>query len=257
MKQTIFGVLALFVLSYPAYGKTQQFKSPIVVISEHGEQQYSKNASKVVPIASITKLMVAVVVLESGAPLDEVLTIEQDDVVSRSHLKVGTTLTREQMINVALMSSDNRAAHALARTLPGGVESTIAKMNEKATLLGMKETYYVEPTGLSVQNRSTALNLVKLLNYAQTIPLITKYSTMPMNEIAGRQFYSTNAYIRSGAWTDVIVSKTGFTNSAGKCIAVVLSIKEKFYDVVILGARNKKTRLKDLATARRMIYTMT
>ena len=234
--------------------QTRVFSSPVVMISDStGRMYYEKNTSRVVPIASISKLMVAVIVLESGLSLDEQITITADDVVSSSKLRVGTSLTRGEMLNAALMSSDNRAAHCLARTITGNMKDAITLMNHKTTVLGMNATSFVEPTGLDKNNKSTAADLSKLLMYASQNEKITEYSTMPSNLIGKKQFYNTNAYVRSGVWDNVIVSKTGFTNAAGKCIAVTLSFGERLYDVVILGARNKKQRLNDLATAKRII----
>jgi D-alanyl-D-alanine endopeptidase (penicillin-binding protein 7) len=151
------------------------------------------------------------------------------------------------------MSSDNRAAHALARTYPGGLTVAINTMNETATKLGMNETLYIEPTGLDARNHSTAADLTKLMNYAKQFPVITQYASMAKNEISDKVFYNTNAYIRSGEWTNIVLSKTGYTQAAGKCMVVVMNIREKLYDIVILGASSSKQRLKDLATAKKMI----
>jgi D-alanyl-D-alanine endopeptidase (penicillin-binding protein 7) len=267
MKKRLALILMLSVLSTPAFAKhkhkhksrpTSPFGSPVVLISDvSGITHYEKNSSKVVPIASISKLMAALVVLESGVPLDTPITITEEDVVSSSKLKVGTTLSRGEMINAALMSSDNRAAHCITRTLNGNLQHAVALMNEKARQLGMSSTVYVEPTGLDVRNKSTAADLSKLLVYTTHNAKITEYSTMASNQIGNKQFYNTNAYIRSGAWDNVLVSKTGFTNAAGKCIALSMMFGDKVYDVVILGARNKKQRLNDLAMAKKMILTKT
>ena len=235
----------------------QEFKSPVVLISEQGIPFYQKNSSKIVPIASITKLMVAVAVLESEVPLNETVTITKQDVVSASPLRIGDTLTRAQLMNLALMSSDNRAAHALARSITGDTKYTIGLMNRIAIRLGMDSTRYVEPTGLSPYNRSSASDLSKLLSYASTLPTITEYSTMSSKIFPRKTFRNTNAYIRNGSWTDVLVSKTGFTNAAGKCIVVALSYKGRVYDIVILGSRSSSQRLRDLATAKRVIIAQT
>lgn len=253
-KRLMFILLTLATSQVLADKRHTPFKSPIVSISDSsGELYYQKNTTKVVPIASITKLMLAVVVLESGKSLDDEITITKADMVSNSRLPNGTTLTRGQMLHLALMSSDNRAAHCVARTLTGTLNDTIQKMNDTAHRLGMNFTTYVEPTGLDARNKSTANDLAKLLVYANQKPIITLYSTDRSTVVNKKQFFNTNPYIRGGTWSNAVVSKTGFTNAAGRCITVSMSVGEKIYDIVILGSRNKKQRLTDLATARKII----
>ena len=263
MKNKLALLLTLSLFASPVFAKhkhhkhpisSRTFASPVVMISDStGKYHYLKNTLRIVPIASISKLMAAIVVLESGLSLDERITITKADVVSSSKLKVGTSLTRGEMLNAALMSSDNRAAHCITRTMTGNVTDAVNLMNKKAASLGMISTSFVEPTGLDKRNRSTAADLSKLLAHASHNPDITKYSTMSSNSINKQPFFNTNAYVRSGVWNNVVVSKTGFTNAAGKCIAVTLSFGNRLYDIVILGAKDKKQRLNDLATAKRMI----
>jgi D-alanyl-D-alanine endopeptidase (penicillin-binding protein 7) len=231
------------------------FFSRVVFIKSVDEQNivFQKNVEKPSSIASITKLMVATIIAENNLPMDDQIQLTEEDAVASSRLKVGEKYTRGQLLNVALMSSDNRAAHALARTYPGGLTVAINTMNETATKLGMNETLYIEPTGLDARNHSTAADLTKLMNYAKQFPVITQYASMAKNEISDKVFYNTNAYIRSGEWTNIVLSKTGYTQAAGKCMVVVMNIREKLYDIVILGASSSKQRLKDLATAKKMI----
>jgi serine-type D-Ala-D-Ala endopeptidase (penicillin-binding protein 7) len=160
----------------------------LVVDQDTNEVLFSKNPDAVLPIASITKLMTAVVVSEAQLPLDEVLTVTQDDVDtekgSRSRLRVGTQLTREEMLHLALMASENRAAHALGRHYPGGLDAFVAAMNKKAADLGMNDTHYVEPTGLSSKNQSSATDLATLVKAAHGFPLIRELSTSPEYQVA-------------------------------------------------------------------------
>ena len=141
----------------------------------------SKNDSAVLPIASITKLMTGVVISAAKLPMDEMITITQDDVDTEKHsssrLRVGTTLTRNELLQLALMSSENRAAHALGRTYPGGLDKFVAMMNAKAQQLGMKDTHYVEPTGLSSKNQSSAHDLATLVKFAYDDPMLRDYTT--------------------------------------------------------------------------------
>jgi len=182
-------------------------KSSVELVIDQDTHQvlFSKNPQAVLPIASITKLMTALVVTEAGLPLDEVLSISQDDVDtekgSRSRLTVGTQLTRGEMLLLALMSSENRAAHALGRHYPGGMEAFVAAMNAKAQLLGMSGTRYVEPTGLSSQNRSSANDLARLVDAAYAHQIIRELSTSREAQVdVGKrqlQFRSTNGMVRS------------------------------------------------------------
>ena len=162
----------------------------LVVDQETDQVLFSKNPSVVLPIASITKLMTALVVLEAGLPLDERLTISQEDVDtekgSGSRLRVGTTLSRGDMLNLALMSSENRAAHALGRTFPGGMDAFVPLMNKKAQALGMEHTTYVEPTGLSSRNQSTANDLSLLVREVSRHELIRELSTRQQARKIGR-----------------------------------------------------------------------
>ena len=204
-------------------------KSSVALVIDQDTQQvlFSKNPQAVLPIASITKLMTALVVTEAGLPLDEMLAISQDDVDtekgSRSRLTVGTQLTRGEMLLLALMSSENRAAHALGRHYPGGMDAFVGAMNAKAQLLGMGDTRYVEPTGLSSQNRSSANDLARLVDAAYAHPIIRELSTSREAQVdVGKrqlQFRNTNGLVRNPEW-DIGLQKTGYISEAGRCLVM-------------------------------------
>ena len=189
----------------------------LVIDQDTHEVLFSKNPQAVLPIASITKLMTALVINEAQLPLDEVLSISQDDVDlekgSRSRLTVGTQLSRGEMLHLALMSSENRAAHALGRHYPGGLDAFVAAMNFKAKSLGMANTHYVEPTGLSSKNQSTARDLALLVDEAHRHPLLRELSTSreAAVTVGSRmvQFRSTNGLVRNPQW-EIGLQKTGY-----------------------------------------------
>ena len=199
----------------------------LVLDQDTNEVLLSKNTQAVLPIASITKLMTGLLIVEAGQDLDEQITITQDDKDNEkgtgSRLAFGTTLTREQMLHLALMSSENRAAHALARNYPGGLDAFVAAMNLKAQTLGMADTHYVEPTGLSSRNQSSAEDLARLVRFAEGQPMLRDFTTSKeaTMKIGRRQvaFHSTNGLVRAGKW-DIGLQKTGFINEAGKCLVM-------------------------------------
>src|SRR4051794_39202311 len=162
-----------------------ELKSSVALVIDQDTREvlFSKNDSAVLPIASLTKLMTGLLVSEAKLPMEEMISITQDDVDtekgSSSRLRVGTMLTRGELLHLALMSSENRAANALGRTHPGGMEAFVSLMNAKAKLLGMKDTRYVEPTGLSSRNQSSAHDLALLVNTAHADPVLREYSTSP------------------------------------------------------------------------------
>ena len=222
----------------PSFGKTYglhdgvdtlALKSSVALVLDQdtNEVLFSKNPQVVLPIASITKLMTALVVRDSDQPLDEVLTIGAEDVDmekgSGSRLRVGTHLSREEMLHLALMSSENRAASALGRHFPGGRQAFVAAMNEKAQALGMKDTHFVEPTGLSSANQSSANDLAILVREADQHALIRELSTSPAHNVAigtrKMRFNNTNGLVRSGTW-DIGVQKTGYISEAGRCLVM-------------------------------------
>lgn len=234
----------------------------LVIDQDTDEILFSKNSQAVLPIASITKLMTAVVVTDAGLPLDEVLTVTQDDVDtekgSRSRLVVGTQLTREEMLHLALMSSENRAAHALGRNYPGGLTAFVAAMNATAQLLGMTDTRYVEPTGLSSQNQSSAHDLATLVKLAHTHPLIRELSTSPEYQVdVGRrqlQFHNTNRLISNPTW-EIGLQKTGYISEAGRCLVMQASMAGRKLIMVFLDSSGRYTRLADAERVRKWINT--
>ncbi len=232
----------------------------LVLDSETNEVLFSKNPRAVLPIASLTKLMTAVIVAEAKLPLNEALTITDDDVDteknSRSRLKVGTTLSREEMLHLALMSSENRAAHALGRAYPGGLDAFVVAMNQKAKALGMNDTHYVEPTGLSSRNQSSARDLATLVKAAQEHPIIRQFSTSQELEVdVGNhptQFRTTNALVRSPAW-DIVLQKTGYITEAGRCLVMQARMAGRQLIMVFLDSTGKYSRIGDAERVRRWI----
>ena len=230
---------------------------------ETGMRLFEKNSDALRPIASITKLMTALVVVESGQPLDEVLTISSEDIDrmrhSRSRLPVGTRLTRAEMLHLALMSSENRAANALGRHYPGGLPAFVRAMNDKARALGMRHSRFVEPTGLSSDNVATSHDLVKLLRATDEHPRLRAYATDDTEVFTlsrGRQltYNNTNRLVRRSDW-DIRVSKTGFINEAGQCLVMLTRIDNRDLAIVLLNADARSARLGDANRLRQLVET--
>jgi serine-type D-Ala-D-Ala endopeptidase (penicillin-binding protein 7) len=232
----------------------------LVMDQDTNEVLVSKNPGAVLPIASITKLMTALVVAEAHLPLDETLTVTQEDVDtekgSRSRLRVGTQLTREEMLHLALMASENRAAHALGRHYPGGLPAFIEAMNAKAALLGMSDTHYVEPTGLSSKNQSSARDLATLVKAAHEHQIIRELSTSPEYSVAvGKremQFRTTNALVRNPSW-EIGLQKTGYIAEAGRCLVMQATMAGRQLIMVFLDSAGKYSRLGDAERVRRWV----
>jgi len=224
----------------------------LVIDKETDQVLFSKNSEAVLPIASITKLMTALVVVEAGLPLDEPLTITQADVDtekgSRSRLHVGAVLSRGQMLHLALMASENRAAHALGRHYPGGMPAFVEAMNRKAEALGMHRTRYVEPTGLSSSNQSSALDLSVLVRAASEHALIRELSTASDARVAvGRrelEFRNTNGLIRNPEW-DIGLQKTGYISEAGRCVVMQAQLAGRQLIMVLLDSAGRYSRIGD------------
>jgi D-alanyl-D-alanine endopeptidase (penicillin-binding protein 7) len=237
-----------------------QSASALVLDQASGAVLFEKNAQAVLPIASITKLMTAMVALDAKPDLNEMLTVSDDDVDvlkgTRSRLKVGTQLSREEMLRLALMSSENRAASALSRHYPGGREAFVATMNQKARALGMTESRFEDPTGLTAANVSSAQDLVKMVDAAHRYPLIREFSTTPGDQlvVAGRtqQFNNTNSLVKSPAW-EIGLSKTGYINEAGKCLVMQAWLNNKPTIIVLLDSWGKMTRIGDANRIKRWI----
>jgi len=232
----------------------------LVLDQDTNEVLFSKNSDAVLPIASLTKLMTAVVVTEAKQPLDELVTITDEDIDtekgSRSRLRVGTQLRREDMLHLALMSSENRAANALGRNYPGGLSAFVAAMNHKAQALGMNDTHYVEPTGLSSRNQSSARDLATLVKAAHEVPLIRELSTSPeyMVEVGNRnvQFRTTNGLVKSPEW-DIGLQKTGYISEAGRCLVMQAKMAGRQLITVFLDSAGKYSRIGDAERVRRWI----
>jgi D-alanyl-D-alanine endopeptidase (penicillin-binding protein 7) len=232
----------------------------LVIDQDTHEVLFSKNDSAVLPIASLTKLMTGTIVSEAKLPMDDMITITQDDVDtekgSSSRLRVGTMLSRGELLHLALMSSENRAAHALGRTYPGGLAAFVPLMNAKAMMLGMKDTHYVEPTGLSSQNQSSAHDLATLVSAAYHDPLLRELTTSPEHEVAiGRrtlQFRNTNRLVKNPDW-DIGLQKTGYIHEAGQCLVMQAKIAGRKLIMVFLDSAGKLSRIADAERVRRWV----
>ncbi len=236
--------------------------SALVIDARTHQVLLSKDAGDVRPIASLTKLMTAAVVLDAHQPMDQPIEITDQDIDtlkwSSSRLRPGMVFTREELLKLALMSSENRAAHALARNYPGGLAACIAAMNRKAASLGMLHTHYIEPTGLSPQNQSTASDLAKLVGAVYSYPLIRQFSTHPKSTVtAGRyelQFRNTDHLIFNRGW-DILLQKTGYINEAGHCLVLNTVVQGRNVIVVLLDAWGRYAHFVDAERIRNWMQT--
>lgn len=238
--------------------------SALLVDLQTNQVIYENKPDQVVPIASVTKLMTAMVVLDAKQAMDEDITVdisqtkEMKGVFSR--VKLGSTLNRRDMLLIALMSSENRAAASLAHHYPGGYNAFIAAMNAKARALGMSHTRYVEPTGLSEQNVSTARDLSKLLVAARRYPMLSELSTTKEKTVAFKKpnytlgFHNTDHLLNQKNW-DIQITKTGFTDKAGHCLVLVTSMGGRPVAMVILDAFGKYTHFADASRLRSWVET--
>ncbi len=239
--------------------------SALVINQATGELIYTKNPEVETPIASITKLMTAVVTLDAGLPLDEQITINSEDLDrikgTGSRLPLGATLSRRELLHLALIASENRAAAALSRSYPGGREAFVQAMNRKARSLGMQNTHYVDGTGLSSNNRSTAMDLAKLVDVASRhYPLIHEITSTGSYdvEVAGRKhmrqiaYMNTNALTRNKDW-DIGISKTGYISEAGHCLVMQTRIAGQKMVIVLLDSWGKWSRIGDAQRIKRWI----
>src|SRR5437773_356513 len=230
----------------------------LVLDATHSSVLYSRRSDIPLPIASITKLMTALVVMEAAQPLDEQLEITAEDHSRRSRavsrLAPGTTLSRGDLIHLALMSSENRAAHALGRNYPGGLPAFVQAMNAKARKLGMTSAHFVDPAGLSSDNVASAEDLSKLVVAASENPVIREYSTDPGYAVrVGRrmlEFRNTNALVNNPTW-NIIVQKTGYITEAGRCLVMQAVIQGRTVVIVLLNSIGKNTRVADAVRIRR------
>jgi serine-type D-Ala-D-Ala endopeptidase (penicillin-binding protein 7) len=230
----------------------------LVLDATHDSVLYSRRADVPAPIASITKLMTALVIADAGLSLNEPILLTSDDRITgrgaASRLVLGTTLTRGDLIHLALMSSENRAAHALGRTYPGGLPAFVRAMNLKARSLGMTSAHFVDPAGLSSDNVASAEDLSRLVVAASQNPVIRAYSTDRGYAVpVGRrklEFRNTNALVSNPSW-DIVVQKTGYISEAGRCLVMQARIHERDVVIVLLNSTGKNTRVADAVRIRR------
>ena len=261
-------VRAAFVPAAPTLGEAMGLRSTpdalalrssvaLVMDQNNGEVLFQKNSSAVLPIASITKLMTALVVTDAHQPMDELLEITDEDRDyernTGSRLRFGTMLTREDLLLLALMSSENRAASALGRNYPGGRPAFVAAMNRKARELGMNDTHYVDSNGLSSSNVSSAQDLAKIVMAAYKVPLIRQFTTTPEHTVNanGRtlHYVNTNRLVRGGEW-DIGLQKTGFINEAGRCLVMQANVHGRNVVMVFLDSAGNLTRFADATRVR-------
>jgi D-alanyl-D-alanine endopeptidase (penicillin-binding protein 7) len=239
-----------------------ELKSSVALVLDQdtNEVLFSKNEQAVLPIASLTKLMTGLLVSEAKLPMDEMITITQADVDtekgSSSRLAVGTELSRGELLHLALMASENRAAHALGRTYPGGLPTFVSLMNTRAKSLGMNDTRYIEPTGLSSQNQSSARDLATLVNFAYGDATLRELSTSTGYQVAvGRrtlQYNNTNRLVKNPAW-NIGIQKTGYISEAGQCLVMQARIAGRKLIMVFLDSAGKLSRIADAERVRHWV----
>ncbi|KIO48312.1 D-alanyl-D-alanine endopeptidase [Nitrosospira sp. NpAV] len=268
MREIIFAACVIFAFVGNAFaqqgGLNLRSQAALILDTQHERILYNKNADTVMPIASITKLMTAIVVLDAKLPLGEEIIIEAADIDvlknTRSRLRVGTSLTRQELLRLALMSSENRAAAALGRTYPGGIRAFVGAMNDKAFELGMGNSYFVDSTGLNSANVSTARDLAKLVDAADDYHIIRDFSTTAAHAVEfgdedrSLQFINSNNLVRSGTW-DIGVSKTGFLSEAGRCLVMQAKISGKPVIIVLLDSAGKNSRIGDANRIKKWMET--
>ena len=255
-----FPILLLALVATGALALPFGSQSALVIDENSGEVLLEKNSENVVPIASLTKLMTAMVVLDAKQYMDEPISIDEQDVDtikhSTSRVPVGASIPRKDVLQLALMSSDNRAAAALARTYPGGKEAFVAAVQTKLQVLGMAHTTIEEPTGLSYHNTSTAADLVKMASAASQYPDITRITTdsRDLINIKGRkvEYHNTNGFVGKKGW-DIMLSKTGYTTEAGRCIIMKIKAAGKNVIMVLLNASANSMRARDAMNIRRFV----
>jgi len=233
----------------------------LVVDQDTEEVLLEKNTNTVLPIASITKLMTALVTIEADLPMNEELVVSREDRTIdrvRSLLRPGVTLTRGQALHLALMSSENHAAQLLGRSYPGGVEQFVEAMNAKAQILGMHDSHFVDPTGLSPENRSTPQDLVRLVKAAYDYPAIRDFSTttsmaMPFGKRMVR-YANTNRLVSNPTW-EIGLQKTGYISAAGRCLVMQASIQGRRVVMVLLDSAGKYSRIGDAQRIRTWLET--
>lgn len=268
MREIIFAACVIFTFVGSAFaqqgGLNLRSQAALILDTQHERILYNKNADTVMPIASITKLMTAIVVLDAKLPLGDEIIIEAADIDvlknTRSRLRVGTSLTRRELLRLALMSSENRAAAALGRAYPGGIRAFVVAMNDKAFELGMGNSYFVDSTGLNRANVSTARDLAKLVDAADDYHIIREFSTTAAHAVEfgdedrSLQFINSNNLVRSGTW-EIGVSKTGFLSEAGRCLVMQAKITGKPVIIVLLDSAGKNSRIGDANRIKKWMET--
>jgi D-alanyl-D-alanine endopeptidase (penicillin-binding protein 7) len=236
--------------------------SVLVQDAASGETILSKNAEAILPIASITKLMTAMVVLDKGLELEDRVVISSEDMDqlkgTHSRLRPGATLSRNELLLLALMASENRAAAALARTFPGGTQVFVTAMNEKARAIGMENSHFEDSTGLTSANVSTAPDLARMVQAAHEYPVIRQYTTRDRAEVSvlgqSLQYQNTNGLVRGHTW-DIGLSKTGFINEAGRCLVMRVRLASKDLVVILLDSWGKNSRIGDAQRIKKWLET--
>lgn len=233
-------------------------QSALIMNNQTGEILYQKNINQVRSIASISKLVSAMVVLDANQNMNDQITITDAEIDrlknSTSRLSVGTVMTRRELLHIGLMSSENRAIHALARTYPGGMPAFVEAMNNKAAELGMTNSRFYEPTGLDPRNQSTARDLALLVRGASQYPLIRQYSTANSGSVYtsnGRveQYHNSNALVREGLWP-IALQKTGYIREAGRSMVLLTSVQNQPVTIVLLNSPSSTTRVSDARALR-------
>jgi serine-type D-Ala-D-Ala endopeptidase (penicillin-binding protein 7) len=257
--RTLFSLLLVFFcLACMAGAPEVRSRSVLVLDRADGKVLFAREADQAVPIASITKLMTALVVLDARQPLDEKLTVSAQDRIhgrgAASRIPVGAVLTRSDLLRLALMSSENRAAHVLGRSFPGGETAFVRAMNEKAAQLGMSRARFIDPAGLSGDNVASARDVSRLVMAASQHPQIREFSTAEKHAVTlGRhhvEFRNTDSLVRDSAW-EVAVQKTGYLTEAGKCLALQARIRGRDVVIVLLNSWGKYTRVADARRIRK------
>ncbi len=266
MKQVIFLFCVIFFYSHAVFAQKNNLdiksQAAIVFNAQNARIIYDKNADKVMPIASITKLMTAMVTLDARLPPNERITITKADVDTlkrtSSRLPVGSSYPRHELLRLALMSSENRAAAALGRTFPGGIKAFVNAMNQKAKQIGMTNSRFVDSTGLNSNNVATARDLSKLVTASNNYAAIREFSTTskhfvsPGNKRGQLQYVNSNSLVRNQDWA-IKVSKTGYLNEAGRCLVMQANISGQPMVIVLLNSWGKNTRIGDANRVKKWI----
>lgn len=236
----------------------------LIMDLDHKKELFTRNPDNIVPIASITKLMSVMVVLDARLPLNEMIPVKVDelDVMNNvlSRMRIGSQISRREMIHVALMSSENRATASLAHSYPGGPKAFVSAMNAKAKALGMHDSRFVEPTGLSESNVSTARDLARMILAAREYPLIRESTTSSKTDATFQKprhvlaFYNTNPLVNKPSWS-IELSKTGFINESGRCLVMVTHLAGRDLAMVFLDSFGKRSAVGDAQRVRRWLET--